>query len=52
MSRFFLVDTINHNCCLVYRPDIFFDDLRENCTLSAETVPTGHVPYGITNDVA
>ena len=29
---------------------LFFDDLRENCRRSAFSVPTGHVPYGVTNE--
>ncbi|HAV93285.1 MAG TPA: 5'-nucleotidase [Proteobacteria bacterium] len=49
-ESFFLGGYDKSQLLSIYQPDIFFDDLRENCALSAETVPTGHVPYGITND--
>ena len=48
-ESFFLGNNDKSNILSVYQPDIFFDDRVSNCQKSAEKVPTGHVPYGITN---
>lgn len=48
-ESFFLGNHDKSNVLSVYEPDIFFDDRLTNCTRSAEKVPTGHVPYGVTN---
>ena len=48
-ETFFLGKQSKTQLLAAYDPDIFFDDLYSNCTQSAQTVPTGHVPYGIMN---
>lgn len=50
-ESFFLGGYDKSQILSIYQPDIFFDDLRENCRRSAHAVPTGHVPYGVTNEV-
>lgn len=49
-ESFFLGGINKTNILSAYQPDIFFDDLYSNCNQSAKAVPTGHVPYGITNN--
>ena len=34
-----------------FQADIFFDDQTSHCTSAAEGVTTGHVPYGVKNEV-
>ncbi|TCG09256.1 5'-nucleotidase [Paraburkholderia steynii] len=34
-----------------FEPDIFFDDHLQNCELASRHVTTGHVPYGINNEL-
>lgn len=48
-ESFFLGGHDKSRILSVYQPDIFFDDRISNCVKSAQAVPTGHVPFGITN---
>lgn len=34
-----------------FEPDIFFDDHEDNCESASRHVATGHVPYGINNEI-
>ena len=49
-ESFFLGKHDKSEILAVYKPDIFFDDILANCQRSSkQQVPSGHVPYGITN---
>lgn len=48
-ESFFLGGRDKSSILSVYQPDIFFDDRLSNCEKSSLAVPTGHVPFGVTN---
>lgn len=50
-EAFFIGDLPKTKVLSSFRPHLFFDDKPENARLAADTAPTVHVPFGVTNDL-